>query len=370
MTWADDGHLYSAWGDGGGFGGSNRSGRVSLGVARIEGPSDSYVGVNLFGGLDAEHPATFPGKSYGILSVEGTLYMWVLVEGFYFHKSRLYASSDRGITWTGVDWMFEGLGGSFSVPSFLNFGRDYRGARDEYVYLYAPDARGVYAWGDGIELARVPRQSMLQQSAYEFFAGLDPAGNPLWVDLANIAQRQNVITDADQGGGRIHWNVRVVYVAGQVNRYVAVYKRASSSSTSIFGASDLIMLDAPEPWGPWTTINVWPNWLQLEDTWSYSIPAKWLDPDGLRFTMVFSGRFRNGGTLNDAWNTIEGLFVLSAPGDSDGDDDVDLADVGAFQRCFGIDRLAATCGAAYLDATASVDLADHRLFVPLMTGPR
>src|SRR3712207_2154008 len=30
-TWGSDGHLYSAWGDGGGFGGSNGRGRVLLG---------------------------------------------------------------------------------------------------------------------------------------------------------------------------------------------------------------------------------------------------------------------------------------------------------------------------------------------------
>src|SRR5687768_4554672 len=35
ITWAVDDHQYTAWGDGGGFGGSNSDGRVSLGVARI-----------------------------------------------------------------------------------------------------------------------------------------------------------------------------------------------------------------------------------------------------------------------------------------------------------------------------------------------
>ncbi|HYI93321.1 MAG TPA: hypothetical protein VEX68_07240 [Bryobacteraceae bacterium] len=42
LTWPDDDHLYGAWGDGGGFGGTNSDGRVSLGVARIEGAWDNY----------------------------------------------------------------------------------------------------------------------------------------------------------------------------------------------------------------------------------------------------------------------------------------------------------------------------------------
>ncbi len=36
-TWADDDNIYCAFGDGGGFGGSNDLGRVSLGYSRIEG---------------------------------------------------------------------------------------------------------------------------------------------------------------------------------------------------------------------------------------------------------------------------------------------------------------------------------------------
>lgn len=34
ITWADDDHQYAVWGDGGGFGGTNSDGRVSLGIAR------------------------------------------------------------------------------------------------------------------------------------------------------------------------------------------------------------------------------------------------------------------------------------------------------------------------------------------------
>jgi len=42
ITWADDDHQYATWGDGGGFGGTNNDGRVSLGVARIEGSTTHH----------------------------------------------------------------------------------------------------------------------------------------------------------------------------------------------------------------------------------------------------------------------------------------------------------------------------------------
>ena len=78
LTWADDDNLYGAWGDGGGFGGTNRLGRVGLGVARIEGPSSAYKGFNVWGGNSPENAATFDGKSWGMIGVDGTLYMWVV----------------------------------------------------------------------------------------------------------------------------------------------------------------------------------------------------------------------------------------------------------------------------------------------------
>src|SRR5690349_16160459 len=34
VTWGPDNHLYAAWGDGGGFGGSDSDGRVAMGIAR------------------------------------------------------------------------------------------------------------------------------------------------------------------------------------------------------------------------------------------------------------------------------------------------------------------------------------------------
>src|SRR6266853_1666800 len=37
VTWGPDNNLYAAWGDGGGFGGTDTDARVSLGFARIEG---------------------------------------------------------------------------------------------------------------------------------------------------------------------------------------------------------------------------------------------------------------------------------------------------------------------------------------------
>jgi hypothetical protein len=288
-TWADDGHLYTAWGDGGGFGGTNNNGRVSLGVARIEGNWDNYSGFNVWGGKNPENPAQFPGKSYGILSVDGILYMWVMVDGAGDYKQAQIAwSANHAQTFT-RGFIFDEPDAAFSVPTFLNFGKDYQGARDNYVYTYSGlplDGCSNRCIGEEIDLARVPKDQITDRNAYEFFMGLDVNGTPLWA--SGIAQRQPVFADPNGAGTRIG----VVYNPG-LNRYLMTIAHDNQGGLGIF--------DAPEPWGPWTTVAYYDNWLGFGYSPSYHIaPAKWMSPDGTEFTIVWSSQ--------DRWNTVRGLF--------------------------------------------------------------
>src|SRR4051812_25192334 len=83
-TWGADGNLYGAWGDGGGFNGSQSStaaGRASLGIAKINGrPSvgntSSFTGQNIWGQAPAhaQYQANFGGKLDTLFSVDGVLY--------------------------------------------------------------------------------------------------------------------------------------------------------------------------------------------------------------------------------------------------------------------------------------------------------
>ena len=57
MTWADDGHLYSAWGDGTGFGYRgvwNDRWTTYLGVPRVVGNPPDHKGYNIWGGYQPE----------------------------------------------------------------------------------------------------------------------------------------------------------------------------------------------------------------------------------------------------------------------------------------------------------------------------
>lgn len=305
-TWAADGHLYTAWGDGGGFGGTNSRGRVLLGVARIEGEASAYSGRNLWGGVDPVAPAQFGGKSYGLLAVDGVLYLWLAPQpNPHLDECRLAWSTDRGATWQRAEWSFTFADG-LTIPTFLNFGRDYAGARDDFIYSYfiAP------TWGPGratrttahtfdvhrpgtVHLARSPRGAILDRSRYEFFAGRTSDGTPEW--SSDPTRKRPVFTDANGVG----WNLSVSHHPG-TGRYLLATEHTETHAGR-FG-----LFDAPEPWGPWTTVaydDAWGTGHVEVSTFYWNFPSKWLAPGGGAFTLVFTGK-----NTNDSWNTVAGRF--------------------------------------------------------------
>lgn len=296
VTWADDGHQYAPWGDGGGFGGTNSEGRVSLGIARIEGDIDDFRGTNVWGGVNPENQAMFGGKSYGLLSVEGILYMWVSpgsnIESF--EESRLYASIDHARTWNRQEWAFTKTDKIIS-PTFLQFGKDYANARDQFVYVYSPrlmDATELVIQKPGmIDLARVPKATILDRSSYRFFAGLDQHGNPQW--SAAMSERLPVFTDPHGTG----WSVSVSYNPG-LKRYLLITEHSKSMKGNIG------IYASPEPWGPWTTVLHTTEPAGLDTTFFWNFSNKWLSEDGKEFVLIFTGVKQN-----DAWGTIKGVLT-------------------------------------------------------------
>lgn len=295
MTWADDGHQYTTWGDGGGFGGTNEAGRVSLGVARIEGDGADYTGHNVWGGLNAEAAAEFDGKSYGIICVGGILYLWVSPGSgnTNYDEARIAKSTDHGRHWQLADWAFT-RGDGFMTPTFCQFGRNNADARDDYVYSYATrlqDADDKMQVPGMIDLIRVPKDRIMQRDAYEFFAGRSPQGSPTWTP--DLHARRPVFEDPN--GTR---RTSVVYQPGLRRFFLCTpHGQPDSGNLGIF--------DAPEPWGPWTTIAYYENWGGFGSIFFWTFAPKWFSEDGLAFTFVFTGTGHN-----DAWNTVPGRFTL------------------------------------------------------------
>jgi hypothetical protein len=300
LTWADDDHQYASWGDGGGFSGTDSACRVSLGIGRIEGPATGFSGRDIWGHPDcADHPAQFGGKTRTTLSIGSNLYFWGSpssgLSGLDYQ--RLYKSTDHGATWTntGVEWTYTTHRIGFFA--FLQFGKAYQGARDGYVYAYASNLQS-YAFATQkpgqIFLLRVPVAGLESQSQYQFFRGFDANGNPLW---GSHAERRPVFEDPNG----VMMN-SAAYNAG-LGRYFLVTNHTQ------FGGGNIGIFDAPEPWGPWTTVmyeSGWPQGGQVERTVFFAnFAPKWWSDGGRSFVLVFTGT--NG---NDSFNSVEGALQL------------------------------------------------------------
>lgn len=270
ITWGDDDQLYTAYGDGRGFEPFVEK-KLSLGLCRVTGGPGDFHGFNLRSrDIERTGGGASGAKASGILMVDGVLYLLVRNTG----NAQLAWSRDRGQTWTWAEWKFTS---SFGCPTFLNYGRNYADARDSFVFVVSHDNDSAYKPADGMVLARVPRTAISQRSQYEFFAGLNADSEPAWT--ADITQRQPVMTHP----GRC-------YRSGL--SYNASLKRYLWCQTIPGGdtrfAGGFAIYDAPEPWGPWTTVFFTEEW-DVGPGETSSIPTKWISSDGSDIHLVFSG---------------------------------------------------------------------------------
>jgi CubicO group peptidase (beta-lactamase class C family) len=274
MTWADDDAQYTAYGDGNGFEPFVPA-KLSIGFSKVTGGPGDFRGVN-FSARDGEFRGDGKSgrKASGLLMVDGVLYL--LARNL--DNAQLAWSRDHGATWTWADWKFTT---SFGCPSFLNFGQNYAGARDDFVYLYSPDATNAYEPADRMVLARVPKAKLADRASYEFFVSRDAQGGASW--SKDIAQRGAVFTHAGNShrGG-------VTYDAG-LKRYLwcQILPRSPHPQGPRFQGG-FGLYDAPEPWGPWTTVYFTPEW-NVGPGESSSLPTKWMSADGKTVHLVFSG---------------------------------------------------------------------------------
>jgi len=270
LTWTDDDALLTAYGDGNGFE-PYLPRKLSLGLARVTGMPPDFQGRNLSPSpVEARGDGRQGRKASGMLMVDGVLYL--LVRNV--DNSQLAWSADRGATWTWCDWKFST---SFGCPAFLNFGRNYGGARDGLVYVYSHDADSAYRRADRFVLARVPKDRVRERAAYEFFVQLDGNQQPVWS------------TDIDKRGAIFEspgncYRSQMTYNA-RLRRYL--WCQTGGGNDTRF-AGGLGIYDAPEPWGPWTTAYFTAAW-DVGPGETSSLPTKWISADGRTVYLVFSG---------------------------------------------------------------------------------
>ncbi len=274
MTWAADDQLYTAYGDGWGFD-PRTDIKLSLGLAKITGTPPTVQGVNIrTPSGERVGQGKYGVKASGMLSIDGTLYMLVRNA----QNSQLAWSHDRGANWNWADWTFKE---SFGCPTFLNFGKDYQGARDDYVYIYSQDHATAYVTADHMVLMRINKEQLRNRDSYQFFAGFGDQDQPLWTE--DVKKRKPVFSNPGKC-----YRSGITYNAG-LDKYLwsQIIPLATDEEGPRFrGGLGIFMAD--EPWGPWETVFYQREW-DIGPGESTGMPAKWISKDGNSFYLVFSG---------------------------------------------------------------------------------
>lgn len=142
---------------------------------------------------------------------------------------------------------------------------------------------------------RVPALLIKDVLFYEYFAGFDPLDQPVWT--TDLSQAQPVMSDPNGCA------VPTVVYHAVLDRYLATTSHGDP-------VGKLSIFDAPEPWGPWTTVAYYNNWAGFGTTESlfYTLPSKWISADGNTVWIVFSSV-----GLLDAFNLVKGTLTLKSP---------------------------------------------------------
>jgi len=312
ITWADDGHLYGAAGDNSGS--PMNFWRLKNGPAEWCAHTGWGISVELLDNLPmdpkvyCQRPDVHPKmgiKPAGLLCLNGVLYFTVELHNYgdnpafnrqHNRQAWIITSTDYGKTWNRTASPTDMFTGSLASPHFLQFGQDYAGARDDFLYAYFPtadDGQSYWENGDYLLLGRVPRFSILDRAAWQFYAGPDGPAGARWDSDEQQAQpvfRYPRMTGEDH----------VSYNAG-IRRYLlgnyGFIDRDGSPRPYHQGPwpdsclrSQLTLFEAPEPWGPWSLFHQDDDWGTYGD-YQPNFPTKWMSADGKTLLMVSSGSF-------------------------------------------------------------------------------
>lgn len=161
-------------------------------------------------------------------------------------------------------------GGALSVcpAKVVQFGPGYSGvptALAGYVYIYGAlpqNYLGSDPVNPGTFLVRVPTTQVATPSAYQYFAGLDSSGSPIWSNNGN--QKQPIfkdLIDTKYTGTLAYKSADGTACAGQsVNMEMVLGTAFYDAPLHRFiagaqgRAGQVAFYEAPNPWGPWSTI--------------------------------------------------------------------------------------------------------------------
>jgi len=293
-TWALDDNLYGSAGD-------NSNSKMNF--WKIEGSPDmtSSYNVTLINNYPVDYNhlcSTQNAKPATVLSIGGVLYMSASCMNYgdnpawnrqHNLNGFFVTSNDYGKTWNNNVTPPDFFKGRLAAPMMIQFGKDYSGAKDNFVYAYFPsavDGQAYWCNNDYMLLGRVPKDQLLKRPSWEFFVGIKN-GVPAWD--TDDTKALPVFTFANMTGEN-----QVQYNAG-IKRYLVAnygfidpdgHPRPFHQVPLLYKhRSQLTLFEAPEPWGPWSLFYRDDNWGDFGN-YDGTFPTKWMSTDGKEMWMI------------------------------------------------------------------------------------
>lgn len=308
MTWDTDGTQYSTYSDGRGFGGTAL---INAGATVTPGTPGTANGSTISAFPQVPAGQNWYGQS--TLAVGGKLYyaLGYLSRNGYpqqFTGSRIIFSSDQGRTWRQIEGGVEKAASltsvspsasnmifwnetdlAFSQLSFLQSGPGNASAKDNYIYIYAPNGKKL----ETLELARVPKDRINERSAWEFFASRNGDGTANWTNQMSARGSVHSFPSGYVPGDlKMSWHPSVVYNPALKQYVMAAGGIGRNSSAALSQQTVMGIYVADEPWGPWKQVlfaNPWTAGNSADRLFEPAFAPKWTSSDGKTMYLVFSG---------------------------------------------------------------------------------
>ncbi len=291
---------------------------------------------------------------YGVVSVDGILYSVVSKTpgprwSGPFRGIKLLKSKDNGDTWYRVDrhgnerklgsqdsarnevnphemFFLEEFGlphqkqkaYPFSFVDFVKCGKDNSAAKDNYLYIYAPEGAHAHK----LLLARVPKDKLGIRSVWEYFVKYKDS-LPIWTSDISKRGHVHVYPQKSRDGncfGWYSWVPSVVWNEGlgfyiMVNGGTYGGSKMTSSDKDYYSSwmhtqtGSLGFWHSKKPYGPWHQFYYTDYWT-VDDpknrTYQPSLSPKWISKDGKEMVLIWSDAMKNkegrSHTVNYKWN--------------------------------------------------------------------
>ncbi len=203
-------------------------------VEPCDGPDQCVVGRHLpYGDLRVFEASDKPSS---LLAVGDRIYAAMHAPPGEAEVGYLAFSDDGGRTWTKVEGSPWRADSPFTVLMFIQMGQGFDLNRDGYVYaLGIADELGNPARSQPVYLARVGLGDLLDYDAWEYLAGYESSGTPRWASAPADAIPLGGVETMAQGAAMFHeGSGQYLFLSGLT---------AADGTGTLFAAS--------EPWGPW-----------------------------------------------------------------------------------------------------------------------